>query len=244
VKRSSVFDGRSSGPAPKRRQWAAALAVSFAAHLLVLAGLLAEIDRPPPPPVQPPVTVTLERPIRVPKPPEPKPAEKPVPPKQAPVKVAPSPPPPPAPAPRPVQAPQPIAPLAPPAAQPGFGRAPATAPPAIVAGTPPAADAGANANCIAKYMEKMGQKERAACENRIFSVMDKYDGKVPPPPPGSTIDPEKMAAYDAAMAKKHYKNRPITPQGNGAQTGQSCKQANNGLGCMQDMLVPLGDKSF
>ncbi len=239
-----MFDGgRPGGIAGKRRQWAAALAVSFAAHLLVLAGLVAEIDRPPPPPVQPPVTVTLERPIRLPKPPEPKPVEKPVPPKLAPAKATPPPLPLPAPAPRPVQAPQPTAPALPPAVQSGAGRAPGAAPPAVVGGRGPTIDDGANASCIAKYMEKMGAKERAACENKIFSVMDKYDGRVPPPPL-NTIDPEKLAAYDAAMAKKHYKNRPITPQGNGAQTSNACPQANNGMGCMQDMLVPLASKPF
>jgi hypothetical protein len=238
-----VFDGRSGGLTGKRRQWAAALAVSFAAHLLVLAGLVAEIDRPPPPPVQPPVNVTLERPIRLPKPPEPKPIEKPVPPKPTPVKV--TPPPLPAPAPRPVPAPQPVAPTAPPAVQSGSGRAPGAVPPAVVAGRGPTVDDGTNAACIAKNMEKMGQKERAACETKIFSVMDAYASKAPPPPPpGSTIDPEKLAAYEAALAKKHYKNRPITPQGNGAQTSDSCKQANNGMGCLQDMLVPLGSKTF
>jgi hypothetical protein len=235
-----LFDARRGGITSKRRQWAAALAVSFAAHLLVLIALLAGIDRPLPPPVQPPIDVTLQRPIRPPertKPPEPK-VDKPAPPKPVPVKTAP---PPPVPTQRPVPAPQAVAPAAPPPASSGPGRAPAAPPPAIVAGRGANGDDGAHADCIAKNMARMDPKERAACETHIFAFMDKHDqGETPPP--GSAMDPEKRAAYDAAMARKHYKNAPVTSMGNAAQTG--CRQANIGDGCPGDTTLPVYKKPF
>jgi hypothetical protein len=93
-------------------------------------------------------------------------------------------------------------------------------------------------------MDKMGPKERLACETHIIGFMDKYEGRTPSLPPGSALDPEKKAAYDAALARKHYKNAPVTHMGNAAQTGASCKQANIGDGCQGDTTIPVYTKPF
>jgi hypothetical protein len=235
------------GDAPRgtgrRKQWAAALGVSFLAHLLVFLILIAGIPAPRPLPVDQSVEVQL---LNTARPPPPRPVE----PKPEIVKpvvkeVKKAEPPRPAPAP-PKSAPKPLpaqaAPVAAPQARPVQNAPPqAQAPPAAAAagtGRAPVAPAGQVAgrglspedeqgrtNCLAKNMEKMDQKDRLACETHVFVFLDKQHDEPTSPP----IDPAKRAEYDAALARKHYKSAPVASMGNKSQSG--CVGANMGMGC-------------
>lgn len=204
----------------KRRRWMIAGAVSAAAHvaLFLILNRPARFETPPPPP---PIEITLERRA----PPEPPPD----------------------------QATQ----LAPRRAVSRSFQRPAEAPPAQVQPSPFAAGGGTGApaagapaagaapsngpvwgkgpltlDCIERGPGPRTSYGREACEPRRFATPggDGAPGRDP-------VD----GAWAAAAAAKEARRRPLPPE---QPNRNACANANLGLGCTEDMLIPLVKRKF
>ena len=199
-----------------------AVAVSLVVHVAVL-GVLMSRKAEAPLYELPTVEMTLERPFAIPKP-KPEPRPKPV--------TRQTPPSPPG-QPRPVEAPLsiPTSPL--PAAR--APRPPEVEPPP--AATAQAAPRPLRLGCEGQDVSRMTQAQRTDCVRDLTSY-----ARVPRP--GETVIPPNARESEFAVesAAKEKKNQRMRPSGDAKHFG--CKEANLGVGCTDDRMVPIWKQPF